>query len=187
MLSLPSPPPQILNRHLQIACTVATHSAKHTTSIIVKMCNHESAHFWHRREWMKNAWHQHLLYLEQLYEVVVAADTTLVHTYVPITTRNVAEDCARPRVHVCDVAIDSLYRYISHISCMLYRASSYNCTTLSPYTTNVKLSKVVGGLSPALAYWRGVTAFAANFPSPRADLLAPVSYTHLTLPTIYSV
>ena len=33
--------------------------------------------------------------------------------------------------------------------------------------------KVVGGLSPALAYWRGVAAFAAaNFPSPRADLLA---------------
>ena len=32
--------------------------------------------------------------------------------------------------------------------------------------------KVVGGLSPALVCWRGVTAFAANFPSPRADLLA---------------
>ena len=31
---------------------------------------------------------------------------------------------------------------------------------------------MVGGLSPALACWRGVAAFAANFPSPRADLLA---------------
>ena len=31
---------------------------------------------------------------------------------------------------------------------------------------------VVGGLSPALAYWREVTAFAANFPSPRANLTA---------------
>ena len=31
---------------------------------------------------------------------------------------------------------------------------------------------VVGGLSPALAYWRGVAAFAANFPSPHAKLAA---------------
>ena len=31
---------------------------------------------------------------------------------------------------------------------------------------------VVGGLFRPLPYWRGVAAFAANFPSPRANLLA---------------
>ena len=40
------------------------------------------------------------------------------------------------------------------------------------YVAKSKVSKVVAGLSPALACWRGVAAFAANFPSPRADLLA---------------
>ena len=56
-------------------------------------------------------------------------------------------------------------------------AEKINCqnnvfTTYAASWLKIK-GKVVGGLSPALEYWRKVATFAAsNFPSPRADWLA---------------
>ena len=83
------------------------------------------------------------------------------------------------------------YEWMERLSLILhyvwYFAVAYSAPSLTDALLYIVLSNVSCGLSLALVFGLGHNGMAVYDAAHRPDYWKPVSYTHLTLPTIYPV